>query len=262
MQPSIYAIPAILALLAKAVIFLYARKTGTRNFLTRLFVWFLVVLSLQNLAEIALFTSYAQQLDKPFGGMLYFSTVVLALAMLLHIVLILVLDWPNSPLQRKLTWWLYSPVIPLALLIWFSPWLIAGFQITSFGYREISGPAYFIFEFYVFATSISVLALLFYGNRPSEFPWRKLKNRLMLIGLLPPLLVVLSVMTLQHFEIYVFNATATLPIAITFFLIITAYSIHRHRLFDIQFYIPGSNTSQKNCILQANKKHDCRDRRS
>lgn len=245
MQLSIYAIPAFLALFAKVVIFYYARKTGTRNFLTRLFVWLLVILSLQNVSEIALFASHAQNLIHPFGGVLYFSSVILALSMLLHIVLILVLDWPQSKLQQKITWWLYFPVIPLELLLWFTPWLISGFQITSFGYREIPGPVYFILEFYVFFLPLVILALLAYGNRKSEFPWRKLKNRLMLIGMLPPLVVVLSVVILQHFGIYVFNATATLPLAVTFFLAVTAYAIHRHRLFDIQFYIPGSKIRRR-----------------
>lgn len=245
MELSIYAAPAFLALIAKAVIFLYARKTGTRNFLTRLFVWFLLVLSVQNVAEIFLFASHAKNLATPFGGTLYFSIVILALAMLLHIVLILVLDWPQSRLHQKITWWLYAPVIPLEILLWFTPWLVAGFQMTDIGYREITGPVYFIFEIYVFTISLGVLALLAYGNRPSEIPWRKLKNRLMLLGLLPPLVVVLSVMTLQHFGIYVFNATITLPIAVTFFLIVTAYAIHRHRLFDIQFYIPGSKVRRR-----------------
>ena len=245
MQLSIYAIPAILALLAKVVIFFYARKTGTRNFLTRLFVWFLAILSLQNVAEIALFASHSYTLADPLGGSLYFASVILAFSMLLHLVLILVLDWPRTKFQQQLTWWLYFPVIPLELLLWFTPWLIEGFRINNYGYTEIAGPVYFLFELFVFIISLGVLALLAYGNRKSEQPWRKLKNRLMLIGLLPPLLVVLTVMSLQHFGIFIFNATVTFPIAVTFFLIVTAYAIHQHRLFDIQFYIPGSKIRRR-----------------
>ena len=245
MQLSIYAVPAVLALFAKVIIFFYARKTGTRNFLTRLFVWFLAILSLQNIAEIALFASHSYNLTDPLGGSLYFASVILAFSMLLHLVLILVLDWPQTKFQQQLTWWLYFPVIPLELLVWFTPWLIEGFKINNYGYTEIAGPVYFLFELFVFIISLGVLALLAYGNRKSEQPWRKLKNRLMLIGLLPPLLVVLTVMSLQHFGIFIFNATVTFPIAVTFFLIVTAYAIHQHRLFDIQFYIPGSKIRRR-----------------
>lgn len=245
MQLSIYAIPAILALLAKVVIFFYARKTGTRNFLTRLFVWFLVILSLQNMAEIALFASHSTNMANPVGGSLYFASVILAFSMLLHLVLILVLDWPRTKFQQQLSWWLYFPVIPLELLLWFTPWLVAGFRINSYGYTEIAGPVYFLFELFVFVMSLGILALLAYGSRKSELPWRKLKNRLMLIGLLPPLLVVLTVMSLQHFGIFIFNATVTFPLAVTFFLIVTSYAMHQHRLFDIQFYIPGSKLRRR-----------------
>ena len=58
-------------------------------------------------------------------------------------------------------------------------------------------------------------------------------------------LVVIAVLTLLHFGIKWINASITFPIAITFFLVVTAYAIHQHRLFDIQFYIPWSKVRSR-----------------
>ena len=53
-------------------------------------------------------------------------------------------------------------------------------------------------------------------------------------------LVVITVLVLLHFGIRWINASVVFPVAITYFLVVTAYAIHQHRLFDIQFFIPWS----------------------
>ncbi len=234
-----YAIPAILALLAKAVIYLYAHLSPVRNLETRLYLLFLFALSIQNLAEITFFTAQAKSLPIPPGGLLYFGASVVALALLLHLAAVLSTPAFYQKNHRALLAVIYGPALTLEALVWSGTSLVAGFEPMGFTYTRIPGPYYFLFEVYAVAYLLGAVSLFLGGSR-SAFASKQLKNRLMLLGMFPGFVLILSVLLLQHFGSRGFNTTVTLPIAITFFLGITAYATHQYRLFDIGFYIPWS----------------------
>ncbi len=236
-----YAIPAIFALAAKAVIYFYARSSKLRNLETVLYLWFLFGLSIQNLAEISVFVSKSQDLFEPLGGKLYFGGSIAALAFLLHLSLCSSTERFGRDWRSPLLGLIYIPAILLELLLWTGPLLVAGFQPVSYTYTKVPGPLYVLFEIYTVGYFVVAVSLLIYGSMHRAGPIDRLRNKLVLLGALPGFVLVLAVIGLQHYTSFrTFNVTVTLPIAITFFLGVTAYATHQHRLFDIQFFIPWS----------------------
>ncbi len=240
----IYAIPAIVALIVKGVIYLYVHLAGMRSLQTRLYVLFLLSLSIQNAAEVIIIVQAAKGFTYAPAGFLYFAASIAAIPLLIHIALELALDWSKRPYAPLYTPFLYAPAVILELLLLFTPWLVQGFEQADYTYTRIPGPLYILFEFHIIAPFIAVLALLYYGGKTQNTSTKRLKNKCMFIGLAPFALIPIIVIVLQRFDIRWFNTTVTLPIALTFFLVVTAYAIYQHRLFDIQFYIPWSKVRQ------------------
>lgn len=232
MELTLYALPAILALAAKGIIYLYARFSDLRTLETRLYLWFLFSLSIQNLAEVGIFTSYASHL--PF---IYFGASIVAISLLLHLALVVARGQRLPSAQLLL---LYVPTVVLEIMLWFTPLLVQGFEPLRYTYTRIPGPFYFLFELYALGYVGGAVTLFIYGSQRASTPARQTKNRLMLLGIFPIFLVVIAVISLQHYGMRAFNTTVTLPIAITLFLAVTAYATHQYRLFDIAFYIPWS----------------------
>jgi DNA-binding protein Fis len=236
-----YAVPAVLALLAKGIIYLYAHYSPQRNVETRLYLLFLFALSIQNLAELSAFSDKSLGLLEPNWGKLYFAAGIVALALLAHLALRLAAD---SPLLGGRAAFYLALYVPAGLLLWLlasGPLLVMGFEPLAYTYTKVPGPLYLLFEIYAVAYFGTSVLLLAYGSAKQDTPSKRLKNKLMLLGALPGFIVVVAVIGLQHYAGFrAFNTTVTLPIAITFFLAVTAYATHQHRLFDIEFYIPRS----------------------
>jgi DNA-binding protein Fis len=104
---------------------------------------------------------------------------------------------------------------------------------------------YFLFEAYAILAFTFVIGLLLYGSLKQTTKQNRAKCQFMLLGMLPMAILVIVTVVLLHLDIRWFNSTVTLPIAITFFLIVTAYATHQYRLFDIQFYIPWSKVRKR-----------------
>lgn len=251
MQYAAYALPAVAALLAKAGIFFYARHSAVDNVQTRLYLLFLFCLSIQNLAEIQLFITNAGSLTNPpqFIGTLYFSTSIAAVALLLHLSLLIARDSERDRNRDGLTGAslviLYAPALVLEIVLWTSPLVVAGFEPTGYSYSKIPGPLYPLFQGYAIAYLFAAPVVLYYGYRNQTTPFRRLQNKLFLVGLLPIPLLVGSVIVLQELGFRAINSTATLPLAVTFFLVVTAYATHQYRLFDIEFFLPWSKIRKR-----------------
>jgi DNA-binding protein Fis len=241
-----YVIPALLALTAKAVIFFYARFSGQRNLETRLYLLFLFALSIQNLAEVTFFTAKAQNLASPPGGLLYFVGTIAALALFLHLALVLATDKYPRGLRDPITVLIYLPAVILELLLWSGNQLVIGLEPFAYTYTKIPGPLYFLFELYTLSYVCAGAGLLLYGGRRQLSATKRLKSRIMFLSLLPTFVVVVSVIGLQHYSsLRTFNTTFILPVALTFFLAVSAYATHHYRLFDIEFYIPWSKIRKR-----------------
>jgi DNA-binding NtrC family response regulator len=249
MEISLYSIPALLVLVAKAGILLYARTSTVKDLAAKLFLIFLVALTVQNIAEIGILNFHGPEFvshDTFLKGYVYFVASVIAMAVLVHLTLVLAIDWGSRMGSPLLTSLIYLPALVLSGLFLGSDYIVSGFTQLNYTYGQIAGPGYWLFELYTLAYCTTTLAVLYYGARNQNTPSKKLKNKLMGFGMLPMGAVVLLVMTLQHQGFAArFNTTATLPLAITIFLAVTAYAIHQYRLFDIEFYIPGSRVRKR-----------------
>lgn len=250
MDYTLYALPAAAALLAKIGIFYYARRTAVQNAQTRVYLLFLLCLAIMDLTEIELFLSNAGSLSNPpsFIGTLYFSASTAAIALLLHLAL-LIARAPDGDPDRGLApatlGTIYAPGMVLQLLLWGTASVVAGFEPTGYTYSKVPGPLYPLFQGYAISYLFAAPVLLYHGYRSQSTPFRRLQNKLFLLGLLPIPLVVVSVIVLQQAGFRAINSTATVPLAVTFFLVVTAYATHQYRLFEIEFFIPWSKVRRR-----------------
>lgn len=249
MSFSLYSLPAVLALLAKALLFFYAGRSAIRDRAAWLYLGFLASLTVVNLAEIVLLNMpEPAPLQGPdfVPGRLYFGAHIIGAAVLLHLALELSFDWHTRvrPLWSVLL--IYVPALALEAVLWSGDFLVAGFEHRHYYYNQISGDGYYWFELFALVYPGAAFAFLTHGAMHQRTPSKRLKAKTMAIGMLPMMLVIGLVMTAQHRGIdMAFNTTATLPIAITVFLAITAYAIHQYRVFDINFYIPWSRIRRR-----------------
>lgn len=240
----INAVPALVALLIKFVIFGYSRRTTRRSYETRVFIALLAVMSALNIVELLLFYSRAQGMEQPIGGPAYFAFAMVTNALILH------LCWALSPVSGRHTGivmaFIYIPTLILDIIVFSGPWIVQDWKVMSYTYTQVAGPLYFLFETHVNIFLVSSIGLLVWGatsRRHSTF--RRRQSRLVLTGVLPIPLLAIFLVFMQRHGFTAFNATATMPIAFSFFLIVAALATHEHRLFDISFFWPGSKIRQR-----------------
>lgn len=241
--------PAVTALLIKGGIFVYARSSPTHNLQTRLYLGFLFALSIQNYAEIAgLYKLNAHDLTPYFEGYAFYASSIAVIALLAHLAAAVAFEQP-----RRWTKWairlVYLYAATLELLLIFTPHIVTDFIQFEYAFgRSLTrtpGALYFLFELYSVGIFLAVLAVLMHGSVRLRSPQARSRNAVLLIAIVPMAIVVIVVLALLHIGIRWANATVIFPLAITYFLVVTAYAVHQHRLFDIQFYIPWSKVRKR-----------------
>lgn len=231
-------VPASIALAFKAGILAYAQRSPIRNSETRLFLYFLIAMSLQNIAELGVFSGLQQGQPSVFSGKFFYSSSIIALAILFHLALSLSMDLTRK--NQRLLWFVYIYAVLLEVLLFSTKWLIEGVTPIQYTVTRIPGPLYALFEIYAIGLACALIGLLYYGARYQQSPTRRSKAATMLLALIPLTVLIISVLVLLHFEIHWINGTLTSPIAITYFLLVTAFAIYRHRMFDIHLFYPWS----------------------
>lgn len=237
-------LPAIIALLIKGGIYLYARYSGTHNHLTRLYLYALFALSVQNIAEIWHFYTLGRGLMPYFEVKAFYAASIAALALFFHLAMSLGVDRPRTPGARAIVGFVYMYAAALVALL-ITPWLIMDLEPIGYSVTRVPGPLYVLFELYVLGVAMSVIGFLAYGCRYGQSSRERARAAMVLVAILPMGLLVVSVVLLLHFGVHWFNASFTNPIAITVFLVLTAYAIHQHRIFDILFFMPWSKVRKR-----------------
>ena len=164
-------IPSLVALFFKFVLLGYAARSGTKNHLTRLFLAFLILLSLFNIVEFGgMHYYYPRSLDVVVErfGFIYVGLMILIIAGILHISLAISFDSANNPRWRRSLALLYLPSIPLLGLLFFSDKLVIGFEPFKDSILRKPGPLYFLFETYVILYLLASFVNLVYGARGSR----------------------------------------------------------------------------------------------
>lgn len=256
-MPSIIILPASIALIFKLALLGYSIKSPTKNLTTRLFLVLLTVLALHNVSEILGLNYFVQYGITPaaesygkFYGFAYFALLIPAIALILHVSLQLSFDTPQQDPRTKLQYLLYLPGVVLLFLLLFTDKLVLGFQPFKNTVLRVPGPWYSLFETYLTVYLLAAIANLFYGARSSRtYTIRRIRNRLWLLGLLPMGVLVVYLIIANHFGLAKITSTIYLPIAITFLLVVTTYATHEYRLFDIEFFIPGSKIRKRKTVF-------------
>jgi DNA-binding protein Fis len=254
MLPDI-AIPALIALIFKLILLAYSARFPSKSLITRWFVGLLLVLALHNLAEVLLlyhFVHYGITAVMAAYGYGYIGFLILAIALILDISLRLSFDPQPDGMREKLRPLLYVPAAALLFLLLFTDHLVVGFQPFKNTVLRIAGPWYFSFETYLIVYFQMALVYLMYGARNTRTSAiRRTRSRLWLIGIAPVVLLLDYLIIANHFGVARISSTIYLPVALTFFLVVTTYATHEYRLFDIEFYIPWSTVRQRKTAFYA-----------
>ncbi len=241
----IVSLPATVALIFKLILLLSARRSALQNQQTKIFLFLLFALSLQNIAEISsYFVSHGGRTPL-MEGYLYFAASILILAFLLHLALSLTLDALSAQTRTNVLWILYGYATVLMVLLLFTPWLVSGFAPLGVSYYRIPGKLYPLFEVFALASFAASIGLFAYGSLRQNSRSKRVKSQFMLIGMLPMTILVEVNVILMHFGINWINTPINFPLTVTFFLIVTTYAVHQYRLFDIQFYLPWSQVRKR-----------------
>ncbi len=248
-NPFVVSLPAIVALLFKGGIFAYAFSSKTHNLQTRLYLLFLFALSIQNIVEISHFYALSRGIIPYFEITVFYAAAIIALALLFHLAVTLSFSEARMLKVRPVVFLAYSCAATLEVFLVFTPWLISDYVRFGYSVTRVAGPVFFLFEIYAVGIFLGVIGMLVHGTRQQSTPQKRLKNSMFLVAIIPMALVVIAVLTLLHFEIRLFNASITNTVAITYFLAVTAYAIHQHRMFDLQFYIPWSKVRTRKTVF-------------
>ncbi|WP_096462702.1 helix-turn-helix domain-containing protein [Sulfurifustis variabilis] len=240
-------LPAVIALGMKIILMVYAGYSTIRTRQTRVFLLLLFVLAVHNVTEIMVFFHGREGIPL-FDAFAYFAVATVALAVFVHVALSLALD--NDPVRRPRGYsWalvgLYGYMVVLEVLLLGTDLLITGFAPLGYSYYRLPGPLYILFEFYAVSAFVAVITLLIYGSMRQQLRQRRLQCQYMLLGTSPMALLVVANIVLMHYGSNWLNTPVTFPIAATFFLAVTTYAVHQHRLFDIQFFIPWSKIRKR-----------------
>jgi transposase-like protein len=248
MEFSAYAIavPALLALACKIGIYAYAQRSPVHNRQTRLYLFFLFALSIQNVAEVlGFYNLITYDLIPSAQATVYYAASIAALAILLHLAMAFGLGEAGRA-PRTVLRAVYAYAAGLETLLLLTPWLISGYERFPYGgVTRVPGPLFPLFELYAVGIFCAAVALFAHGARHRETRMQRVKNLFMLLAIVPMALLVMAVIALLHYGIQWISTPITLPIAITIFLVITAYATYQHRLFDIQLYIPWSRVRRR-----------------
>lgn len=238
-----YSIPAIVALVLKLALLWVVKLMPLRNSESKLFLAFLGVLALHNFSEIMVFNYNGPRegIIPLRSGLLYFSMSIVAMAVLLHLMLVRLRSstgW-QVPVER-FKWLLYVPGGAVLVMLWMTDDMIKGFVPFEFSYTRVPGPLYIWFEVYALVYLIASLSILIVSTKYSTNRAQKRKNLITLYGMTPIIMLPVVVIVLQGIGLNLFNLPLWFALALAFFLMVMAYAIYEYRLFDIFFYLPGT----------------------
>lgn len=244
-------IPALVALAFKFILLIYTARSPVKNIVARLFLALLVAFTFINFDEF-IFLNYIPKYGitpaVQAAGFLYVFLWIPTIALLLHLSLALGTQSSGAS-NRRLLLCLYAPALPIAYLLLFTDKLILHFRAFRFSMLRVPGPWYWIAESAAIVYLSATLLLLLYGARRSRPALSRIRARMWLLALAPIIILVICLIISHHLGWYKLTFPVHVPLAITFFLLVTTYATHErpsrggfyrflYRLFDIESYLP------------------------
>ena len=139
LSPLVLSLPAVIALVFKVILLVYAGYSQVKNQQTRLFLYLLFALALHNVTEIFLF--YEGQSGVPIiSAFSYFVVAIIALALFIHFALSLATNFDRSRYRTHFLVVLYGYALLLEVLLLSTPLLVNGFAPLEYSYYRVPGP--------------------------------------------------------------------------------------------------------------------------
>lgn len=228
---SIYFVPALISLVFKLVVLVYALK-GKR--VSVVFLSLITIFAIHNSIELL---GYVQFMNGDavsiFFRLYYVATVYVMLYILLYGLSV-------SKIESSLTTTILTIIsTAIASLILFTDLVIAGQYSIGYSMTAIKGPIYWLFASYLLIVLSSNLVLLIYGYRKAKSQIDSVRCMHSLFALTPIMLVFLLAIALKLANISV-NATGLVPIATAIFLAVILRTESKHKLSDIRRFMPLS----------------------
>lgn len=248
-----YSIPALLAFLAKLVIFYYSRRALLQTTETRIFRLAILASLVMNVAEFVLLQKFSYQ-STYVSVITYYAVSTLLVASVLHLAIAISFENWNSDRLLPVYAVVYGSALALSFMfIFLTSALIT--EIQDFrGYSATirPGPFYWIEEIFVAFGLVGSLILPLFGLRSSRIANRRSQCKLWIAVASPLVLLVIAVIVLRHMDIRWFNITVTSPPLITLLLAGVGYAIHNSRIIELDFYIPWSRARKVKTKLYQN----------
>lgn len=238
-------VPACAALLVKAGLFAYAYKSVAKAQRTRLYLYLLTVLSVQNAVVIPGYFALKAGTIPTGEATIFYTSLFASISLLYHLAYATSLEGIRHDGKSWTVATFHICAIALGLMAIFSDYLIAGYTNHGYVISRIPGPLYFLFEIFAFSAFIGALSLLTYGSRFQQTAQKRLRSTIFLLAIVPMIAAMGTVLALFRLGITTINFAIVSPLVITYFLGVTAYATHQSRLFDIQFYIPWSRVRRR-----------------
>jgi hypothetical protein len=252
-----YAAPAILAVFACAIILYLTRGPRERTYPVRLYRMFLVGMLLHNGCEVALFVFANNELPGTLTvGLIYYTLSLFVIMSLAALSLGLAMDFRETARYQLYIGLLSIPMLLMVYPLWFTSWMITGYRLDDgvmpgVAWNSVHGPGYVVLIgtmfFYMLVSAAGLLGGIRQKNRQ-----RRIQCYVVLFSS-TPLFVLSTIVLLQLLRAvplnpYI-NVTFATPLIIILFLVGTGYAIYRHRLLDIEFYIPWSQERRKKTVF-------------
>ncbi|MDH5631469.1 MAG: hypothetical protein OEZ10_00595 [Gammaproteobacteria bacterium] len=245
LDPYLLSIPAGIALLIKGGIYLYARQSGHVGLQTMLYLALLLAFGLHNIAEISHFFTLANGEIPRIAYYIIASSILLGTAIFIHFAIALTFSDRRDHPAWLVPLLVYIGFVVILALMLTTNLVVADVMRVGPSVSRVAGPLWVLYEIFTLGNCLVGIGILYHGARNTESESQRLRLTTVLLGIVPAILVGISVAVALRIGILKFNTAITLPVATTFFLMVTAYAIHQHRLFDIQFYIPGTRVRKR-----------------
>ncbi len=242
-----YATPAFVTVVS-GVIILYLARRGPRSYLAQLYRVLVVMMAAHNFDQLVLFVFANNSLPGTLEvDLIYYSLSVFTAAVLAHLSLALSTDFENYRHHRIYALLLYAPALFVLPPLWFSKWMVSGYIATGgvmpgVAFNSLHGPGFSYLVGPILMYPAIALAMLLAGTRSSN-KQRRMRCYMVLLSSIPVFIFasagIMQVLRVFPMNQYL-NVTFAGPTAFFFFLLGTGYAIYRHRLLDIEFYIPWS----------------------
>ncbi|MFT5138204.1 MAG: putative transporter, partial [Arenicella sp.] len=230
---SIYILPALLALMVKLFLLFFARNAKSRS---PVFFTMLLLFAGHNLAEVLAYIEYFKgDYSADVLRWYYVMTLCAVSATLVYVVQI-----SNSPSSlRSISIAAVALSSGLSLFILLTDSVVSG--ATSIGYALTAeqGSQYWVFKLLFVGMFFLISAVLIRGYLKAKDHLAEIQCGYIFLGLLPIIIVALSVVALMSFGVNQ-NAAGIIPICTSFFLLITVKGELSHKLTDIRRHIPFS----------------------